>query len=137
MTRRTHLFRIVGTALMVLLIAACTTPSETTLTGDSGVVHVVNVDGPGVSVLLGAKVVATVPCGGAATITQGSELGALPLDLVVRAPDGAILGIASITGPLPRGILIRGRSVLTGPWPMSYGPAPSPFEAPCGTAAAS
>lgn len=114
----------------VLLLAACgrtTGPS----TGDRAALHIVNVDGPRVVVLLADANVATVECGGEATLVPGDNVPQPPWSLAVRADDGAILRSVSIVGDLPQGMLIRGRAVLTGPWPMSYGPAPSPLDALC------
>jgi hypothetical protein len=96
--------------------------------------HIVNVDGPDVVVILGGETVATVPCGGNATLEPGGSLPGLPWDLSVRTAGGASLRSVSIAGPLPQGMLIRGRAVMTGSWPMSYGPPPSPLDAPCGSA---
>jgi len=132
--RATRLGRIGPTLLAALLLSGCVQLSESSAPGEPAVLHIVNVDGPDVSVLLGASVVALVACGGDATLVPGPPVGALPWDVVVRADDGAILGSVSILGPLPQGLLIRGRALISGSWPMSYGPAPSPLDAPCGTA---
>ena len=133
MLSRNWLSRIVGALMVAVLFAGCGPTSEASGPGEPAALHIVNVDGPGVSVILGGKVLAAVPCGGDASLMPGGQLPPLPWDLAVRADDGAILGSVSISGSLPLAILIRGRSVLTGSWPMSYGPAPSPLNAPCGT----
>jgi hypothetical protein len=88
-------------------------------------------DGPGRQVLGGA-VIATVPCGASTALVPGTQLPGLPWDLTIRTAGGELLRSVSFAGPLPQGILVRGHSVLTGAWPMTYGPAPSPLEAPCG-----
>ena len=90
-------------------------------------VYIVNVDGPAVDLLLDEQVIASVECGATATLVPGAGgIPELPWELTVRSSDGAVLGTPSVDGPLPQGLLIRGTSVLGGPWPMSYGPAPGP-----------
>lgn len=124
--------RLVALVLAGLALAACSV-SQSGSTGELAALHVVNVDGPGVQLVLADKVVARVPCGGSATLVPGGQLPGLPWVLTVRADDGAVLRSVSIAGELPQGMVIRGRGVMTGTWPMSYGPAPSPLDAPCGT----
>ena len=118
--------------LVVLSTLGCSSSSRPSPTGEPAALHVVNVDGPAVYLLFSGTVIATVPCGGSATLAPGGQLPGLPWDLTIRAADGEVLRSVSIT-TLPQGMLVRGRSVLTGSWPMSYGPAPSPLDAPCGT----
>lgn len=125
--------RIAQAIVLAAVIAACGPGAATPADGEPAALHIVNVDGPDVVVLLGEAQVATVACGSAATLEPGGALNQLPWNLTVRAVDGVALRTVTIDGPLPSGILIRGRTVLTGPWPMSYGPAPSPLGAPCGS----
>lgn len=100
-----------------------------------GVLHLVNVDGPDVSVLLDGQVVVELPCGASRELATGDGRSPLPWTLEVRATDGEVIGTPTIEGPLPRGLLIRGRNVLTAPWPMKDGPAPANPNAPCGVPA--
>jgi hypothetical protein len=123
--------------VVALIAGGCGAQVVSVSSSDEPALHIVNVDGPEVSVLLGAKLMASVPCGGEATISTASAGRDLPWDLVVVAEDGGIIGSASIPGPLPRAMLIRGRTVMTGTWPTTYGPAPSPFDAQCATPPAS
>jgi hypothetical protein len=89
------------------------------------------VDGPSVEVVLAGQVIATLACGAQTTLAPGNGLPAWPWDLTVRATDGGPLdgqGDRPIPFAAPmseRGVLIRERSVIVGPWPMSYGPAPA------------
>jgi hypothetical protein len=128
--------RSIASGLAVaVLIGGCTLGTRTVepaIPPEPAVLHVVNVDGPEVEVLLGGLVVATIPCGGTMTLIPGVELPAWPWELLVRATDGGNLDgqterAISIAGPtVPRSLLVRGRSVLTGPWPISFGPRPGP-----------
>lgn len=89
--------------------------------------HVANVDGPAVQVVIAGREVATLACGTSTVLQPGGELPALPWRVEVRAADGTLLDHGSVSfadGP-PWGLLIRGHSVLTGPYPMAYGPASS------------
>ncbi|MEK6720256.1 MAG: hypothetical protein AABZ33_06235 [Chloroflexota bacterium] len=97
--------------------------------------YFVNVDGPDVSILIADRVVADVPCGASTTLAAGGDLPPLPWSVVVRASDGEVIGSPEIVGPLPRSLLIRGRHVLTGGWPIKIGGAPSPLDQPCGSGA--
>jgi hypothetical protein len=145
MANRGALARAASIVTTVMLVVGCGSGAQPSgaadragtqpaAAGERASLHIVNVDGPDVAVMLGGETVATVPCGGSATLEPGGSLPGLPWDLSVRSADGASLRSMSITGPLPQGVLIRGRSVITGSWPMSYGPAPSPLDAPCGSA---
>lgn len=121
---------LVIASLVTLTACGPTAPSPSP---EAAFVQVVNVDGPNVDLLLDDDFVMSVLCDASVTLSPGDgKLPALPWRLTVRATDGEILGSVSVNGPLPRGVLIRGRSVLTGPWPMSAGPAPSRVGAPCG-----
>lgn len=124
---------IASGVLAPLLVAGCALAGPSSPTGEPAALHIVNLDGPDVSVVLGGAVIATVPCGGSTALVPGTQLPGQPWDLTIRTAGGEVLGSVSIAGPLPQGILVRGHCVLTGPWPMTYGPAPSPLEAPCGT----
>jgi len=136
LARTVMMVRVRGIAsgvLVALLVAGCALAGPSSPTGEPAALHIVNLDGPDVSVVLGGAVIATVPCGGSTALAPGTQLPGLPWDLTIRTAAGEVLGSVSIAGPLPQAILVRGHSVLTGPWPMTYGPAPSPLEAPCGT----
>jgi hypothetical protein len=92
-------------------------------------VHIVNVDGPIVEVLMDGGRVATVACGGSAALIATGVPRGLPWTLEFWTSDGEHLETLTVEGPLPWGVLIRGTAVLNGPWPMSYGPATE--EPPC------
>ena len=128
---RGRVSQVARMVIVALLVAGCGSASGPSAVGEPAALHIVNVDGPRVSILLGDTVVATVPCGTIAVLAPGSGLPGLPWNLTVRADDGQTLGSVSISGSLPQGVLIRGRDVLAGSWPMSYGPAPSPLDTPC------
>ncbi len=134
MANRRALARAASILTTVMLLVGCGSGAQPSGTGEPAALHIVNVDGPGVVVMLGDETVATVPCGGSATLQPGGSIPGLPWDLSVRADDGETLRSVSIAGPLPQGMLIRGRSVMIGSWPTTYGPAPSPLDAPCGSA---
>jgi hypothetical protein len=92
----------------------------------STTVHVVNVDGPQINLVLNDQVISSIACRGGVTLVAGQgSLSKLPWDLTIKSSDGAVLGVAHLADPEPNAVLIRGTSVLTGPWPMSYGPAPA------------
>lgn len=113
---------------MALALAACGPTSQSpspSPSAESFGLHVVNVDGPGVIVLVAGEVEATVPCGGSATLAPDGSIPELPWAVEVRADDGQVLRAFDISGPAPQGVLVRGREVLIGSWPMSYGPAPT------------
>jgi hypothetical protein len=113
-------------ALLAALLTGCGASASPSPTGEVLAVHIVNVDGPDVDLFIGDHVIATLACGGTAALVPGAEsLPGLPWEVTVKSSDGAILGTPSIADPLPQGLLIRGTSVLTGPWPMSHGPAPA------------
>jgi hypothetical protein len=142
MANRAALARAASILTTVVLLNGCASGAQPSGTGERlstqsaateelASLHIVNVDGPNVVVILGGATVASVPCGGNVTLEPGGLVPGLPWELSVRSEDGASLRSVSITGPLPQGMLIRGRSVMTGSWPMAYGPAPSPLDAPC------
>jgi hypothetical protein len=108
-----------------LLIAGCASGSSPipSLSGEPAALHVANVDGPDVSLLIAGNVVAVVRCGSSASFEPGGSMPSLPWELTVRASDGEVLQSVSVSA-LPEVLLVRGRGVLTGPWPMSYGPPP-------------
>ena len=118
---------------MAVLLMGCGASPSSSPTGEVRAVHIVNVDGPDVDLIVGDQVIATLACGGTASLVPGTgSLPELPWEITVKSSEGAILGTPSMADPLPQGVLIRGSSVLTGPWPMSYGPGP----AACGAAPA-
>jgi hypothetical protein len=89
--------------------------------------HVVNLDPDAIDVVVGKAVLATVPCGASAVLTREQIAPGPPWTIDLRsAMDGAHVGTVSVTGLMPRAILLRDGATLTGPWPMSYGPAPEP-----------
>lgn len=102
----------------VMVLSACsTTPFS---------LHAVNVDGPTVELVFNGQLVTTLPCGSSAVLEPGARLPALPWYIEVRTAAGVTLNNGRVTadqGP-PMGLLVRGPSVLTGPYPMAYGPAP-------------
>ena len=108
--------------IIALVAAACGSPLIAPGQSETAALHIVNVDGPDVSILIAGKLVAGVPCGQEATLSPTAPLPRLPWVLVVRATDGGTLGHVAVSN-LPLGVLIRGNEVLSGPWPMSYGPA--------------
>ena len=117
---------VIGAVTIALLVAGCGLSSGAPGSSpEPGALHVVNVDGPDVSVLIAGKVVAAVPCGQDATLAPGGSLPGLPWEVVVdERGGGGMLGRVAVSS-LPLGLLIRGSAVLSGPWPMSYGPAPA------------
>jgi hypothetical protein len=126
--------RVLPLLAVALMLAGCTQTAATSPPAEPISLHVVNVDGPEVSVLVAGKVVAVVPCGNGKTLAPGGSLPGLPWSVVVRANDGETLASLSVSS-LPQVLLIRGRGVMIGPLPMSYGPAP--VGTPCQTAAGS
>ncbi len=99
------------------------------MSGEPAALTVLNVDGPGVSLLVDDQVVVAVPCGASATVMPNEELPKLPWNLAVRADNGEVIGSLSLEG-LPEWVVVRGRSILVGRSP-SYGPAPSLLASPC------
>ena len=120
--RRMHLLSVAGMTRLsfagVMLLSAClTTPFS---------LHAVNVDGPTVELVINGQLAATLPCGSSAVLEPGGTLPAMPWHIEVRTPAGVTLNNGRVNadqGP-PMGLLVRGSSVLTGPYPMAYGPAP-------------
>lgn len=115
-------------ALLAVMLVGCGLSPSASSGGEVPAVHIVNVDGPSVDLLLDDEVIATVACEATATVVPGAgSVPALPWELTVQSSDGTVLGSPSVADPLPKGVLIRGTGVLTGPWPMlSYGPASPP-----------
>lgn len=94
--------------------------------------HVANLDGPTVRLVIAGRTVATVACGASTVLEPGAEVPALPWRVEVRTAGGTLLDNGSVSfvqGP-SWGLLIRGTSVLTGPYPMAYGPASSGCPSP-------
>ena len=103
---------------MMVLSACSTTPFS---------LHAVNVDGPTVQLVFNGQLVATLPCGGSAVLEPGGSMPSLPWHIKVMTPAGVTLNNGRVDadqGP-PMGLLVRSFSVLTGLYPMAYGPAPS------------
>ena len=116
---------VIGAVTIALLVAGCGSSSGAPGSpSEPGALHIVNVDGPDVSLFIAGTFVAAVPCGQDATLAPGGSLPALPWEVVVGANGGGTLGRVTVSS-LPLGLLIRGSAVLSGPWPMSYGPAPA------------
>lgn len=94
--------------------------------------HVANVDGPTVQLEIAGRTVATVACGASTVLQPGGEVPALPWRVEVRTLDGTLLndGSVSFAQGSPWGLIVRGSSVLTGPYPMAYGPASSGCPSP-------
>ena len=113
-------------AILAAVLAGCAGARYASPSGEVPGLHVVNVDGPEVDLVLDDQVIATVACGAIATLVPGTgDLARLPWQLTVRSSNGTVLDSQSLADLLPQGLLIRGTSVLIGPWPMSYGPAPA------------
>jgi hypothetical protein len=107
-------------------------PTEQPSAAEQPALHVIDVDGPGVTVMLGGQSLASVPCGGSAEVTPGGTVPPLPWELTILADDGGALQFPTReVDTLPWAILIRGRVALSGSWPMSYGPAPANLNDPC------
>ncbi|HVA86443.1 MAG TPA: hypothetical protein VNF73_09030 [Candidatus Saccharimonadales bacterium] len=117
---------IVGTVTIALLVMGCVSSAGPPgSSSEPGALHIVNVDGPDVvSVFIAGTFVAAVACGHDATLAPGGSLPGLPWDVVVGQNGGGTLGQVTVSS-LPLGLLIRGTTVLSGPWPMSAGPAPA------------
>jgi hypothetical protein len=117
-----------GVAVLVgLMLAACDPMMPSPSPTEAQILHVVNVDGPEVAVVVGGQTIAIVSCGGAQEVEPGQTAPALPWNLMVHSTDGQELGSPTRVTQLPRTLLIRGRNATLGPWPMiSYGPAAPP-----------
>ena len=100
-----------------------------TLVVEVPAIHVVNADPSTVEIVFRDEVVGALACGESTAITPG-ELGAEPpWTLSVRDMAGEAIDAVTLDGKLPAGILIRDGAVLSGPWPMSYGPATDSCDA--------
>ena len=128
-----------------LLLAGCASGGGSGGRGTSGapsavgtafVLHVLNIDGPTVGLMVGEQVVATVPCGSGVDLHAGAgDVPALPWTLEVRTAAGALVGSASYpTGAAEQSLQIRGGKVTTGGI-MSGGPSAGPDA--CASARAS
>lgn len=117
---------VIRAVTIALLVAGCGSSSGPPgSSSEPAALHIVNVDGPDVvSVFIAGKFVAAVPCGHDATLAPGGSLPGLPWEVVVGQNGGGTLGHVTVSS-LPLGLLIRGTAVLSGPWPMSAGPAPA------------
>jgi hypothetical protein len=115
---------VIGAVTIALLVAGCGSSSRPPESpSEPGALHIVNVDGPEVvSVFIAGTFVAAVACGHDATLAPGGSLPGLPWEVVVGQNGGGTLGHVTVSS-LPLGLLIRGTAVLSGPWPMSAGPA--------------
>jgi hypothetical protein len=91
----------------------------------SDAVHVVNLDPRGVEIVLRNGSVASLSCGETAVISVSALDSSPPWNFIVRDDDGKTIGAALLEPPLPAGIVIRDGAVLSGAWPMSYGPPTS------------
>lgn len=97
-------------------------PSPTPVPEDKAV-HVVNLDPATVEVVFRNRVVALLACGESSVISVGDLESSWPWVFIVRTTDDETIDAETVDWHLPQGILIRDAAVLTGPWPMSYGPA--------------
>ena len=120
--------------LLATVLVGCTVTTSASPSGEASTVHLVNVDGPKVDVILGEKVVSTIGCGAAVVLEPGrGNLPNLPWDLTVKSSTGTVLGAAHLANPGPDTVLVRGTTVLVGASPMSNGPAQA---SPCPSAPA-
>ncbi len=119
------------------LVAACASttpgvPASQPQPTEQPALHILDIDGPGVVVMLGEQTLASVPCGGDAVVAPGGSMPQLPWQLTVLADDGGALSLPPPVVVLPATLLIRDRVALVGSWPMgSYGPAPANLQHPC------
>jgi hypothetical protein len=82
--------------------------------------HLVNVDGPAVTVSVNGGQLTSVSCGSVATVTP---TGAPPWIVVVTAENGSELYRTTLADATEEGIVVRLYGVRSGAWPMPYGPA--------------
>jgi hypothetical protein len=105
-----------GTVLLaVVLASACQAPVSS-----GSPLHIVNVDGPAVTVSINGGQVTRVGCGSSATVTP---TGSPPWVVVVIAESGSDLYRTTLVDAAEQGIVVRLDGVRSGAWPMPYGPA--------------
>ena len=111
-----------------LLVAGCASQPAATGSTSAGVqsLNVADVDGPPVDLLIGGAVVASVPCSGYTTLTEGSgAVPRLPWSLDVRRQGGALLEHFEVTTGDGWSLLLRGDTVALGQF-GSNGPTTDP-----------
>jgi hypothetical protein len=107
-------------AQIEIVVDAGMSPSPTA----DNVIHVVNLDSPTIEVLSGDRILGTIGCHGSTVIKPEDVASGTPWSLDVRVVASTVRQQVIVDGPLPRAILFRDGVALTGPWPMSDGPAP-------------
>jgi hypothetical protein len=98
-------------------------PSPTPIP-ESGAIHIVNLGPRTVEVVFRNRLVALLACGETTVIAAAQLDSSSPWHFIVRNVEDETIGAATLDWRLPAAILIRDGTVLGGPWPMSYGPAP-------------
>lgn len=96
---------------------------------ESGAIHIVNLDPRTVEVVFRNRLVALLACGETTVIAAAKLDSSSPWDFIVRNVEDETIGAATLDWHLPAGILVRDGAVLSGPWPMSYGPPSAGCEA--------
>lgn len=89
---------------------------------ESGAIHIVNLDPRTVEIVFRNRLVALLACGESAVIAAAKLESSSPWHFIVRTVEDETIDAATLDWRLPAGILIRDGTVLSGPWPMSYGP---------------
>jgi hypothetical protein len=123
--------RAAAACLAAALLAAGCVSSTTRVGSDSPAdsvqsLSVADVDGPPVDLLIGGAVVASVPCSGYATLTEGSgAVPRLPWSLDVRRQGGPVLRQFDVTTADGWQLLLRGDSIGLGQF-GSTGPTSDP-----------
>jgi hypothetical protein len=92
---------------------------------ESAAIHIINLDPGTVEVEFRNRSVAWLSCGESVVLSSVRLESSAPWHFIFRDERGSTVGAATLDWHLPAGILIRDGAVLSGPWPMSYGPAAS------------
>jgi hypothetical protein len=85
-------------------------------------VHILNMDGPTVKVVIGGVAVATVRCGESTAVTPQSPP---PWEIVVTDLSGAELLRKTSSDAPEQGVIVRSDGARAGEWPLPGGPAPA------------
>lgn len=92
---------------------------------ETAAIHIVNLDPSTVEVEFRNRSVAWLSCGESVVLSSVQLESSAPWHFIFRDERGSTVGAATLDWHLPAGILICDGAVLSGPWPMSYGPAAS------------
>ncbi len=116
--------------LLVVVLAACAGSASPAATQPRYQLYADNVSGPPITIQIGGRTIATVPCAGGAQLTAGaSGVPALPWSLDVRRANGTLLRHEELTAArFSNGflmMLLQGSDIAFGIFPGD-GPAVSP-----------